>query len=58
MDLFTYVVATCVFVSMLVSACFMLLQFILVKKWLAGFFDKQDQWLRSHFEELVNRLFR
>lgn len=27
------------------------------KKWLADFFDKQDEWLKKHFENLVKRLF-
>jgi hypothetical protein len=44
-------------VSSIISILMMTIQIKMIKKWLADFFDKQDEWLKTHFENLVKRLF-
>ncbi|GEM_PF-2512615 len=44
--------------SLLTSLIIMAFHVNMTKKWLADFFDKQDIWLREHFEELVQKLLR
>lgn len=40
-------------VSSIISILMMTIQIKMIKKWLADFFDKQDEWLKKHFENLV-----
>lgn len=42
--------------SLLTSLIIMAFHVNMTKKWLADFFDKQDQWLKQHFFDLTNRL--
>ncbi|HGQ2011823.1 TPA: hypothetical protein ACL1W0_000530 [Streptococcus pneumoniae] len=44
-------------VSSIISILMMTIQIKMIKKWLVDFFDKQDEWLKTHFENLVKRLF-
>ena len=44
-------------VSSIISILMITIQIKMIKKWLADFFDKQDEWLKTHFENLVKRLF-
>lgn len=47
---------TSVITSIIISFSMMKLQIKFIQKWLDDFFDKQDQWLKQHFFDLINRL--
>ncbi len=58
MNIFFVTIIVSSVTAMLTSMITMKFHLIMLKKWLADFFDKQDLWLHDHFEKLAQKLFR